>query len=561
MELATRGVAWMLLLSCAPMGARGQETPWKPLFNGKDLSGWDTVLGRPPGAQTPLGLNNDPEGIFSVVPAVDGAPAIRILGKVIGALTTKEEFENYHLRVEYKWGPAKWPPRDKMARDSGVLYHCVGEPSSRSGWMTSIEYGLLERCGTGDWWVIGPTQVDMEGEPIDDPAPSEGAPIRYRRGGRKYASVAAGGLATDWDWETPYGDWNVAEVLAHGSTGVHVLNGRVNMILTNLKHAVGGKHVPLTRGKIQIQSEFAEVFYRKIEIRPIAAIPEEYFSAARARPVDEEGFMPLSEKDHPGEWVQGGPGLSWFRRKRFKNFILKGESRGSGAAVHVRIPDPGDDPSTAFKKGHAVEIAKAGSEWSDYEIACVGRQVTVRINGEVVRRSEDTEGRPLRGFIGLRKGSDAASHRNLRVRELPEQAVTYRVLFEGDLKEWTHDGTFEAKGGALTGRGLAWRRQPLADMVVLLDWKSERPEDEASVVLGLPDTGEADQGLHIPLRGTLGRWNSLELWVHGARTIAFVNGVQSHEASAKRAPRGHLGLHVPPSSKMAFRNIRAVELK
>jgi len=32
----------------------------------------------------------------------------------------------------------------------------------------------------------------------------------------------------------------------------------------------------MTGGKLQIQSEAAEVFYRNIEIRPIAAMPEQY---------------------------------------------------------------------------------------------------------------------------------------------------------------------------------------------------------------------------------------------------------------------------------------------
>ena len=48
------------------------------------------------------------------------------------------------------------------------------------------------------------------------------------------------------------------------------------MVLTNSRHKVGGAEVPLTKGKIQIQSEGAEVFYRNIAVRPITAIPDEY---------------------------------------------------------------------------------------------------------------------------------------------------------------------------------------------------------------------------------------------------------------------------------------------
>jgi hypothetical protein len=48
------------------------------------------------------------------------------------------------------------------------------------------------------------------------------------------------------------------------------------MVLTGSRHVVEGKEVPLTKGKIQIQSEGAEVFYRNIAIRPVTAIPERY---------------------------------------------------------------------------------------------------------------------------------------------------------------------------------------------------------------------------------------------------------------------------------------------
>jgi hypothetical protein len=58
-----------------------------------------------------------------------------------------------------------------------------------------------------------------------------------------------------------------------GATGVHVVNGKLNLVLTNPRHRVEGKEVPLTRGRIQIQSEGAQVSYRNLQIRPIQQIP------------------------------------------------------------------------------------------------------------------------------------------------------------------------------------------------------------------------------------------------------------------------------------------------
>src|SRR5437867_12420098 len=124
----------------------GKTDDWKQLFNGKDLSGWDKYLAAKysRGAKVkepPFGLNNDPLQVFTVVEK-DGVPAIRISGEVFGAITTKEDFGNAHIRVEYKWGEKKWPPRAaaKHYRDSGLLYWGVGEHGAGSGaWMRSVE--------------------------------------------------------------------------------------------------------------------------------------------------------------------------------------------------------------------------------------------------------------------------------------------------------------------------------------------------------------------------------------------------------------------------------------
>jgi hypothetical protein len=147
---------WLLV-----RGAAAADTNWVPLFNDKDLANWEKWLGTPPGDQGPLGLNNDPVEVFSVVEK-DGAPAIRVSGQVFGAITTRDEFENCHIRVEYKWGEKKWPPREqsKHYRDTGILYWCVGEHGAgSSAWMRSVECNIMER-GVGQWWPVAGTFVD-----------------------------------------------------------------------------------------------------------------------------------------------------------------------------------------------------------------------------------------------------------------------------------------------------------------------------------------------------------------------------------------------------------------
>jgi hypothetical protein len=54
---------------------------------------------------------------------------------------------------------------------------------------------------------------------------------------------------------------------------VHVVNGRSVMVLTGLRQKTETGEAPLTRGRLQFQSEGAEVFYRRIALRPIREIP------------------------------------------------------------------------------------------------------------------------------------------------------------------------------------------------------------------------------------------------------------------------------------------------
>ncbi|HXG61842.1 MAG TPA: DUF1080 domain-containing protein [Planctomycetota bacterium] len=279
MRHAAAVIAWMTL---AAPGIAQEGEGWRPLFNGKDLEGWDTWLGKPhrsvevPGLKRtekgdylePVGLNKDPKGVYSVVD-FEGYPAIRISGEIWGALTTKEEFENYHLRLEVKWGRKKWPPRENAVRDSGLLYHCVGPHGAQSSfWMKSFECQIQEN-DFGDFFSVAGVIVDVEAERLDPANPK--SPWVYRKGAPKQTGVTSRIVRHPrMDRLT---EWNTVEVYAVGPTAVHVVNGTPNLVLTGLRHRADGKEVPLTRGRIQIQSEGAEVYYRNIAIRPISEIP------------------------------------------------------------------------------------------------------------------------------------------------------------------------------------------------------------------------------------------------------------------------------------------------
>ena len=282
----------VLAMLAWPLGARIRTAPdladqpaeqWTQLFNGRDLASWDTFLGKPhklievPGQRRNeqgeyvdvVGLNRDPKGVFSVV-SVDGGPAIRISGEIYGALTTRQEYENYHLRFEFKWGEARWPPREQAIRDSGCCYHAVGPHGASYGfWMRSCEFQIQEG-DCGDFYSLAGTIVDAEAV-RKDPADRAGELI-FKPGAPRIAGNTKR-IIKDADHEKPKGAWNTMDLYCVGQTSAHSVNGTVNMRLSGLRHTPDGREVPLTKGRIQLQSEAAEVFYRNIAVRPIREIP------------------------------------------------------------------------------------------------------------------------------------------------------------------------------------------------------------------------------------------------------------------------------------------------
>jgi hypothetical protein len=217
----------------------------------------------------PIGLNVDPRGVFSVV-QIDGGPAVRISGETYGGLITREEYENYHLRFEFKWGTTRWPPREQAVRDTGCCYHSIGPNDASYGfWMKSFEFQIQEG-DCGDFYSLAGVIVDAEAVPRNPADPK--SDLIYRRGSPTIAGTTRR-IIKDPGNERPTGDWNSLELYCLGQTSVHVVNGQMNMVLTGLRHRLEGRELPLTRGRIQFQSEAAEVFYRNIAIRPISEMP------------------------------------------------------------------------------------------------------------------------------------------------------------------------------------------------------------------------------------------------------------------------------------------------
>jgi hypothetical protein len=113
--------------------------------------------------------------------------------------------------------------------------------------------------------------VDAEAVPQNPDNPK--SDLVYKKGSPKIVGTTKRIIREPGN-ERPTGAWNSMELYCLGQTSVHVVNGRVNMVLTGLRHRVDGREIPLTKGRIQFQSEAAEVLYRNIAVRRISEIPD-----------------------------------------------------------------------------------------------------------------------------------------------------------------------------------------------------------------------------------------------------------------------------------------------
>jgi hypothetical protein len=251
------------------------KVKWTALYNGRDLSGWDTYIGPPLNDAgkmintTPVGLNTDPKNVFSVVNH-NNEKVIRISGESWGGISTKKEYQNFHFQLKFKWGSLKWGQKKDKKRDSGLLYFAVGRHGADYGaWMRSQEF-QIEEGNSGDYWGVAGALEDI-------PSVKNADNYVYDAAGEMLTFSATSKTGRHCvkrgDAENPTGEWNTLDLYCYKGTSVHVINGKVMMVLYNSRQLDKGKEAPLTKGKIQIQSEGAEVFYKDIKISPIAMIP------------------------------------------------------------------------------------------------------------------------------------------------------------------------------------------------------------------------------------------------------------------------------------------------
>ena len=250
------------LLSILPSSAQEKEDGFVPLFDGKTLNGWTSARALA-GGESAFSVN-EAEKTIHVYAGKEADSEQKT-----DCLNTEKEFSHFILKLEYKWLDKRFAPRTDWERDAGLLFHVHGD--MKKVWPLCLEMQIGESAGdkpnargsagrfhSGDLFVLGKDlRVDTKGKD------KYFHPKGKKRTGRSYP--------TQLGAEKPRGEWNEMEIQVHGSKkATFIFNGEVVHEITNFTQKdKDGKVVPLEKGRIGLQAEWAELMYRNIRIKEL----------------------------------------------------------------------------------------------------------------------------------------------------------------------------------------------------------------------------------------------------------------------------------------------------
>jgi hypothetical protein len=147
---------------------------------------------------------------------------------------------------------------------------------------------------------------------------------------------------------------------------------------------------------------------------------------------------------------EGGMGLLWYAKKKYKDFILKIDwkvnRRNDNSGVFIRFSNPDNDPWVAVNTGYEIQIddlampdgnpihktgaihnfaapsnprSKSVGEWNTFEIEATNQKYGVVLNGKKVI-SEFIGNRLTEGYIGIQNhdADSNVSFKNIMIKEI-----------------------------------------------------------------------------------------------------------------------------------------------
>jgi len=223
----------------------------------------------------------DPDGVFTVE-----NNQLHVSGNGWGVLLTPDQYRDYVMVLEFKWGTQTFDPRIGKGKDAGVLIHSNGvEGDWKNLLMPGIQVQILDGS-LGDL-ILNPSDNVPLSMTVATNQVTCATPSHWNcAGGYRWDETGTQVVFNDnidyahwsgWDpaWadvtgfrgqtvvESPDGDWNQLVIVASGSTADIYLNGiRINSA-TNLSP---------DEGQIQLEVEFAEYFVRRWDMYPVGYV-------------------------------------------------------------------------------------------------------------------------------------------------------------------------------------------------------------------------------------------------------------------------------------------------
>jgi hypothetical protein len=242
----------LIIFAVVPASSPSDEAGWVSLFNGQNFDGWYTFL-------SSTGKNKDPKGIFKIEKGMIHVFDIPVTNEKqdFGYISTNQELSNCRIRAEFKFGEKRFAPRLEEKRDSGFLYYFVGPDKV---WPRCLE-SQIQETDVGDLWILDGPTITTKVEAAEYHMYSTG-PLLTKSRGR---------IIKSGDFEER-GNWNTVEVILEGNQITHLVNGRIVMKAWDLKQPDpqdATKMIPLDRGRIALQAEGAEIWFRNVRMKPL----------------------------------------------------------------------------------------------------------------------------------------------------------------------------------------------------------------------------------------------------------------------------------------------------
>lgn len=250
----------ILLTLLASFSLAFAESPWIPLFNGKDLSGWTPKICKHPLGENFANTYRVEDGILKV--SYDGYEKFN---RQYGHLYSDIAYSRYILRMEYRFeGEMMADAPHYVNLNSGVMIHSQSPQSMGldQSFPVSLEFQFLADEGKGKRPtanVCTPgTNVEIDGKLVIDHILKSSAPT------------------------FPAGEWVKIEIEVSGSEEViHRVNGKEvfryqkpqldpgNRVESAEALTKAGAPKILSYGHIALQAEGQPVWFRNIELKSL----------------------------------------------------------------------------------------------------------------------------------------------------------------------------------------------------------------------------------------------------------------------------------------------------